>query len=52
MRGLSRVGEASKQITQRRLNWCGNVKRRRTHTEESAEDEYSRERCMAKDILD
>ena len=46
IRGTTRVGQASKKITERRLNWYGHVMRERwrTHTEESVEGGYTMEK--------
>ena len=47
IRGTTRVAQASKKITERRLNWYGHVMRRsiwRTHSEESVESGYTREK--------
>ena len=45
IRGTTRVAQASKKITERRLNWYGHVMRRwRTRTEKSVEGGYTREK--------
>ena len=46
IRGTTRVALASKKITERRLNWYGarDEERWRTHTEESVEGGYTREK--------
>ena len=47
IRGTTRVAQASKQITERRLNWYGHVTRKdgeHMYTEESVEGGYNREK--------